>query len=85
MFFVNDSFIGNLNAQIPAFLLAILIKLLTSKFILQKAQIYYAPTRFSLLPRPACLRASDPINTTEKIAYRTEESFNDSESLSLYP
>jgi hypothetical protein len=43
MFFVSDSFIENLNAQIPSFLLAILIKLLTSKFILQKAQIYYAP------------------------------------------
>jgi hypothetical protein len=43
MFFVSASFIGNLNAQISSFLLAILIKLLTSKFILQKAQIYYAP------------------------------------------
>jgi len=50
MFFVSDFFIENLNAQIPSFLLAILIKLLTSKFILQKAQIYYAPiSRCSLL------------------------------------
>lgn len=42
MSFESDSFIENFNAQIPYFWLSILMKFLTSKFILQKAQIYYA-------------------------------------------